>query len=215
MPAALRLYRSTRYVLLYSQLKCFHPGNKRKATKKSDRIAGSIHPDGKKKRKQKLGHDLISPFCFFCLFLVLYSSGADYGVCCMAADRITKPGTCPLVDDQMNSTVCGVPCANDMECQGADKCCPSVGSCGGSGHCVPPFNFSLCLQQQQIAQLLSLTEREGKGYIPQCDEDNQKFAVRQCSRNGLVCWCVDPDLGTKVKGSMGSAQDVVCDGLCT
>jgi hypothetical protein len=105
-------------------------------------------------------------------------------------------------------------CSNDMECQGADKCCSSSEICGGGGHCVPPFNFSLCLQQQKIAQLLSLTEREGKGYIPQCDQDGLKFAVRQCSRNGLVCWCVDPELGTKVKGSMGPAQDVVCDGLC-
>lgn len=136
----------------------------------------------------------------------------------MAADRITKPGSCPALGGQTNSSDCGVPCSNDMECQGADKCCPSLGGCpaGGAGqHCVPPFNFSLCLQQQQIAQLLSLTEREGKGYVPQCDdEDGQKFAARQCSRNGLVCWCVDPELGTKVKGSMGSAQDVVCDGLC-
>lgn len=134
----------------------------------------------------------------------------------MAADRITKPGSCPAFDGQTNSTDCGVPCSNDMECQGADKCCSSFGGCpaGAGQHCVPPFNFSLCLQQQQIAQLLSLTEREGKGYVPQCDEDGQKFAARQCSRNGLVCWCVDPELGTKVKGSMGSAQDVVCDGLC-
>ncbi|KZS04617.1 Uncharacterized protein APZ42_032431 [Daphnia magna] len=146
------------------------------------------------------------------LFDCIVQPGADYGVCCMAADRISKPGTCPAVDGQSNSTVCGVPCANDMECQGADKCCPSVDSCGDSGHCVPPANFSLCLQQQQIARLLSLTEREGKGYVPQCDEDGQRFTVRQCSRNGLVCWCVDPDLGTKVKGSMGSGQDVVCDG---
>ncbi|XP_045033793.1 LOW QUALITY PROTEIN: uncharacterized protein LOC116929499 [Daphnia magna] len=146
------------------------------------------------------------------LFDCIVQPGADYGVCCMAADRISKPGTCPAVDGQSNSTVCGVPCANDMECQGADKCCPSVDSCGDSGHCVPPVNFSLCLQQQQIARLLSLTEREGKGYVPQCDEDGQRFTVRQCSRNGLVCWCVDPDLGTKVKGSMGSGQDVVCDG---
>lgn len=103
-----------------------------------------------------------------------------------------------------------------MECQGADKCCPSVSGCGsGSGsHCIPPRNFSLCLQQQKIAQLLSLTELEGKGYIPQCSQDGLEFATRQCSRNGLVCWCVDARLGTKVKGSMGPAADVVCDGLC-
>lgn len=72
---------------------------------------------------------------------------------------------------------------------------------------------AVCLQQQKIAELLSLTEREGKGYVPQCDADGN-FATRQCSRNGLVCWCVDANTGAKTKGSMGSAEEVFCDGLC-
>lgn len=72
----------------------------------------------------------------------------------------------------------------------------------------------MCLQQQKIAELLSLTEREGKGYVPQCDGETGKFAPLQCSRNGLVCWCVDPSTGVKVKGSMGSSEEVSCDGTC-
>lgn len=137
-------------------------------------------------------------------------------MCCTAAERLQKAGHCPVAEDAEAQGVCGVPCANDMECQGADKCCPSLTGCtsGGGSHCIPPRNFSLCLQQQKIAQLLSLTEREGKGYVPQCSPDGQHFSARQCSRNGLVCWCVDTQTGTKVKGSMGSSGDVDCDNLC-
>jgi len=102
--------------------------------------------------------------------------------------------------------MCGVPCLNDLECQGADKCCQDD-HCGK--HCMPPQDLSLCRQQQEIAELLSVSERKGKGYIPQCHPDGS-FVTKQCSRNGLVCWCVDP-LGTKLKGSINSAAEVDCD----
>ena len=67
----------------------------------------------------------------------------------------------------------------------------------------------MCRQQQQVAELLSATERKGKGYVPQCLDDGS-FVTKQCSRNGLVCWCVDAQ-GVKVRGSIGSANEVVCD----
>ena len=76
-------------------------------------------------------------------------------------------------------------------------------------------NFSeffqiVCLQQKKITELLSVNERPDKGYIPQCDSNGQ-FETRQCSRNGQVCWCVDTS-GTKMKGTMGPFETVVCDG---
>ena len=74
-------------------------------------------------------------------------------------------------------------------------------------HC-PLSCFAVCLQQQKISQLLSLKERDGKGYIPQCDE-NGEFITRQCSRNGKVCWCVDGN-GRNLPQSIGAAESVNC-----
>lgn len=86
------------------------------------------------------------------------------------------------------------------------KCC----ACGDSGkYCTQPQNVTVCLQQRMLAELLIMNEREGKGYVPQCSPSNGQFEARQCSRNGLICWCVDFQ-GNKLPSSMGPAETVKC-----
>ena len=71
------------------------------------------------------------------------------------------------------------------------------------------FAFTACLQQKKIAELLSIKEINGKGYIPQCDL-NGNFKTKQCSINGKICWCVD-SRGVNLPQSLGPAESVNCD----
>ncbi|KAK4325644.1 hypothetical protein Pmani_003737 [Petrolisthes manimaculis] len=70
--------------------------------------------------------------------------------------------------------------------------------------------MTACLQQRMIAELLLVTEREGKGYVPQCREQDGLYEARQCSRNGLICWCVGPH-GHKLPRSLAAAHEVNCN----
>ncbi|XP_050354071.1 uncharacterized protein LOC126775931 isoform X2 [Nymphalis io] len=138
------------------------------------------------------------------LYRCLVESGNDYGVCCPASLELQKAGTCPE-PSSANELDCGTPCAHDLECPSMQKCCDG-GECGR--HCTLPHNVTMCTQQKMLAELLVVSEKEGRGYVPQCNPDGS-FLSKQCSRNGLVCWCVDTD-GNKLRGSMGPSASVQC-----
>ncbi|CAG9565233.1 unnamed protein product [Danaus chrysippus] len=137
------------------------------------------------------------------LYKCLVESGNDYGVCCPASLELQKAGTCPA--SRSSEMDCGTPCAHDLECPSMQKCCDG-GECGR--HCILPHNVTICTQQKMLAELLVVSEKEGRGYVPQCTSDGS-FLSKQCSRNGLVCWCVDTD-GNKLRGSMGPSETVKC-----
>lgn len=138
------------------------------------------------------------------LYKCLVEQGNDYGVCCPASLDFQKAGTCPAPSTFSDSD-CGTPCAHDLECPSMQKCCDG-GECGR--HCTLPHNVTACTQQKMLAELLVVSEKEGRGYVPQCGDDGS-FEPRQCSRNGLVCWCVDSE-GNKIRGSMGPSPSVQC-----
>ncbi|XP_064073911.1 uncharacterized protein LOC113401222 [Vanessa tameamea] len=138
------------------------------------------------------------------LYRCLVESGNDYGVCCPASLELQKAGTCPE-PSTASELDCGTPCAHDLECPSMQKCCDG-GECGR--HCTLPHNVTMCTQQKMLAELLVVSEKEGRGYVPQCTPEGS-FLSKQCSRNGLVCWCVDTD-GNKLRGSMGPSASVQC-----
>lgn len=111
----------------------------------------------------------------------------------------------------MESGFCGSSqCKSDIECPQMQKCCFSQ-TCGQT--CQQPQNLTVCHQVKMLADALTIGEREGRGYVPDCSGPNGNFAGRQCSRNGLVCWCVEPINGHKIDGTMGAADVVHCEGI--
>ncbi|GAB6024412.1 hypothetical protein CHUAL_009577 [Chamberlinius hualienensis] len=147
------------------------------------------------------GKDSTKPQCPM-YFTCEIKHAMDYGVCCPSTEYLTKPGTCPKASKNCTKLT---NCNNDMECEGLQKCCEFDG-CGQV--CVPMAENTRCLQQKILSELLSVREKSGQGYIPQCTA-NGNFVAKQCSRNGLVCWCVDIN-GLKLPRSMGSADQVNC-----
>lgn len=157
------------------------------------------------------GHEPGKPQCPP-VYRCLVQSGNDYGVCCPHTHTFQKPGQCPRAADVQRTAdagrLCGAPCGGDLECPAMEKCCDTTG-CGRS--CRQPHNVSACHQARLGAELMSIGEREGRGYVPECDGGG--FARRQCSRNGLVCWCVDQRTGHKMRDTMGAALEVRCERL--
>ena len=91
------------------------------------------------------------------------------------------------------------------------------------------FLLTACRQQRMLALRLrerrssasgrSVTSFSGRsyasgrslnatGYLPACGEAGQ-FLPRQCSLNGLVCWCVDAE-GVILPGSVAPKDQVNC-----
>ncbi|XP_061402743.1 uncharacterized protein LOC133338592 [Musca vetustissima] len=147
------------------------------------------------------------------LYQCMVENGNDYGVCCPSAFRFSKPGICPAPETEnytpQTGHMCGTPCSHDLECPHMAKCCFTAGC---QFNCQQPHNVTNCQQVKALSEILSISEREGRGYVPDCTGPNSMFAPRQCSRNGLVCWCVDPRTGHKISGTMGAANTVNCDG---
>ncbi|XP_055371709.1 uncharacterized protein LOC129605792 [Condylostylus longicornis] len=147
------------------------------------------------------------------LYQCLVESGNDYGVCCPSTLKFQKPGVCPNPEDYLYSErtgyMCGTPCSHDLECKHMEKCCFTKGC---QNNCQQPFNITTCHQARALSDILAVNEREGRGYVPECNGPGGMFSPKQCSRNGLVCWCVDPRTGQKIKDSMGAADNVNCDG---
>lgn len=140
------------------------------------------------------------------LFECSVQPGNDYGVCCPGAARVDKAGACPARGEHLTRQ-CGPGCRQDQDCPGPLKCCDGD-VCGGRT-CTPPTNLTECRQLRQLSVQLSVSEREGRGYVPQCDPVSGAFRPRQCSRNGRVCWCVDR-AGNKLPNSMGPSSKVRC-----
>ncbi|XP_043466297.1 uncharacterized protein LOC122501095 isoform X2 [Leptopilina heterotoma] len=136
------------------------------------------------------------------LYKCLVQHKQEYGVCCSINIDHRRSGFCPV----NGSDNCNLKCTLDYDCPSPQKCCNSK-RCG-YGVCIMPEKLSLCQKDQLLAELLIVSEKQGHGYVPQCTDEGE-YKEKQCSRNGLVCWCVDPN-GKKAFGSMGLAERVDC-----
>jgi len=111
----------------------------------------------------------------------------EYGVCCPVKINLERTGFCPVDVNQTDSCTT-IGCYHDLECPGYQKCCNSK-LCGGN-MCMLPHGISACLNDQLIVEMLSISERQGRGYIPQCTQGEKyvylrinAFASADCERS--------------------------------
>ena len=85
-------------------------------------------------------------------------------MCCPSSLRLKRPGNCPIEEPP----VCGTTCQHDLQCPAPQKCC-GIEKCG-NGTCTLPAGLSVCRRNRMLADLLNVSELEGRGYVPQCTQ---------------------------------------------
>lgn len=104
------------------------------------------------------------------LYKCLVEPRQEYGVCCPSSVSLQRAGSCP----KKESRTCGSFCQHDLECPAPQKCCDSD-MCGK--HCASPDGLNPCNQHRLLAELLSVSERQGRGYIPQCTKGKYRLSM--------------------------------------
>lgn len=105
------------------------------------------------------------------MYNCLVEPAQEYGVCCPSNVNLQRAGSCS-VEEPANSA-CTLSCRYDLDCPGPQKCCNSE-RCGGNV-CVIPRGLSVCHRDRILAEMLSVSERQGRGYVPQCREGKEQI----------------------------------------